>query len=64
MSPDLAKQIANLRASPELQARIDLLADKCNQGLLSDIERKEYESLVRFVTLIGILQAKARKYLQ
>jgi hypothetical protein len=46
MPLEFAKEIAELRAGPEVQARIDELADKCNEGLLTDLERVEYENYV------------------
>lgn len=60
MTPELRKQIAELRAPPELQARLDALADKCTEGLLTDAERDEYETMVSTINLIGVLQAKAK----
>ena len=41
-------------------ARIDKLARKCNEGELSDMERREYESYVHAIDFSAILQAKAR----
>ena len=52
-----------MRADPELQARIDDLADRCTEGALTAEEKLEYETYVRAGNLIGILQAKARKLL-
>lgn len=63
LTPEVARRIADLRATPEVQARIDLLADKANEGELSDAEGKEYEAFIEAIDLIGILQAKARNYL-
>jgi hypothetical protein len=39
---------------------MDDLADRCREGLLTDDERSEYESLVAVAGMIAILQAKAR----
>jgi hypothetical protein len=58
-----ARQWAELRAGPEDQARIDELADKCTEGLLTPEERDEYERYVHAIHLIGILQRKARRVL-
>ena len=44
MTPELARKIADLRTAPEFQARIEELADKCNEGDLTPEERAEYES--------------------
>ena len=63
MTPAVAQQIAALRASPEAQARIDELADKCTEGQLTPEERAEYESYVHAIKMIGVLQAQARDVL-
>lgn len=63
MSPDLAREIAALQAPSDVQARIDELADKCNEGRLTAEERAEYEGIVQAVHMIGLLQSKARAVL-
>ena len=63
MNMEFAKELVALRASSEIQGRIDELAEKCNEGLLSDEERAEYEDYVQAIHLIGILQKKAKKIL-
>lgn len=59
-----AQMLADLRAEPEVETRMEILAERANQGGLSAEERREYESWVRAGTLISILQAKARLYLK
>jgi hypothetical protein len=59
-----ARALVELRADPLAQARIAELADKCNEGTLSEKERREYETYVHFGNVIAILQAKARFYLK
>jgi hypothetical protein len=61
LTPDVARRIAALRASPEVQQRLDEFADKSGEGTLSAEERSEYESWVRTINFLGVLQAKARK---
>lgn len=63
-SPVVAKRIAELRAEPAVQARIDELAAKCNEGALTQAEQREYEAYVEAIDLIGLLQAKARSILE
>ena len=58
---EVAGRIAALRATPEVQNRIDELADKSSAGTLSIEERAEYEAWVRNINVIEVLQAKARK---
>lgn len=60
-TPEVARRAAMVRADPATQARIDELADKCNEGELTIDERDEYEMCVFAGELIALLQAKARK---
>ena len=55
---------AKLRADLVTQARIDELAAKCNEGELTEAEKREYGAYVEAMDLIGILQAKARTILE
>ncbi len=55
-----ARELAGLRATPDVQARIDELADKCNEGQLTAEERAEYDAYIDAIDVISILQAKAR----
>jgi hypothetical protein len=64
LTPEVAKAIVSLRADPELQARMDELAEKCNEGNLTPDERDEYETNIRFTNFIAIIQAKARRMLR
>ena len=60
MPVEFARGLAALRATPEVQARIDELADKCNEGQLTAEERAEYDAYIDAIDVISILQAKAR----
>ena len=64
LTPEVARAIVELRADPELQARMDELAEKCNEGKLTPDERDEYETNIRFGNFIAIIQAKARRLLK
>ena len=63
LNQEAARALVELRADPEVQARISELADRCNDGKLSAEERAEYEAYVRTGDFIAILQAKARTFL-
>ena len=63
MPVEFARQLSAMRATPEVQARIDELAVKSNEGLLTDPERDEYLAYVDAIDVISILQAKARSVL-
>ena len=58
-----ARALAEIKSDPVAQKRIAELAEKCNQGALTPIEEKEYETYVNAGSLIAILQAKARAVL-
>ena len=60
LTPEVARRVAALRASPALERRIHRLGEKCSEGELTAGERSEYETLVRFVKFVSVLQAKAR----
>jgi len=60
LTPESAREIVDLRADPELQARLDELAGKCNEGSLTPSERAQYLLYVEAIDLIAILQSKAR----
>jgi hypothetical protein len=60
LTPAAAKRIAAFRADAVTQARVAELAEKCNEGELTPGERREYESYVRAIDFISIMQAKAR----
>jgi hypothetical protein len=63
-TPEVAKALIQLRADPELQAHMDELAEKCNEGKLTAEEREEYDTSIRFANYLAIMQAKARKLLK
>ena len=58
-----ARVLAALRVDERTRARVEKLAEKSNAGRLTAAERAEYEAYVQASTLIGILQAKARRVL-
>ena len=60
---ETARALVGMHVSEQTQARVEELAEKCNDGRLSPNERAEYEAYVQASTLIGILQAKARRVL-
>ena len=64
LSPEVARKLVNYRFDAKAQARIDKLARKCNDGELSEEERREYETYVHTIDFIAILQAKARSLLK
>jgi hypothetical protein len=60
----VARRLVDLQASATTVARVEELADKCNEGTLTPDERAEYESYVQVNQVMTMLKAKARKFLQ
>jgi len=60
LTPEVAARIADLRAPANVQARLDELAEKNAEGLLTPKEAADYDALVSTGALIAVLQAKAR----
>ncbi len=58
------QSIVELRAPQDAEDRVEWLAERANEGLLTVEERAEYEGCIQFTTFMGILQSKARKKLQ
>lgn len=60
LTPEVAERIVKSRPDRRLQTRADELADKANQGLLSERERDEYREMVEAIDVVAIIKAKAR----
>jgi hypothetical protein len=61
LDAESARRLVALPVPPPVQARMDELADRANEGLLSDEDRSAYEALINAADLISILKAKARR---
>ena len=61
LTPEAARRVVALRADPEVQARLDQLADRANEGLLTPDERAEYEKFLATFHMVTLLQSKARQ---
>ena len=64
LTPEIAQAIADLRAAPRIQDRIEDLAHRHHEGQLDPEELAEYEALVGGANLVAVLQAKARSVLK
>jgi hypothetical protein len=59
-TPEVAKRVAELRADPVVQARIEELAEKCNEGTITPEEMAEYDAYIQAMDVVAVLQKKAR----
>ena len=64
LTPEVARKLVDMQAGPAVIARVEELADKCNEGKLTPEERAEYESYVQVNQVMTMLKARARKFLQ
>ena len=63
LTPESARRLLALKATPKLQARVDDLAERHSRGELTPEEQAEYGSYVSFSTFVAILKSKARQLL-
>jgi len=60
LDAESARQVVAFRVASPVQERIDALAERANEGLLTDDERGEYEASINAADFISILKLKAR----
>ncbi len=63
-TPEVARQVVAHKPDRHIQARLDVLREKANEGNLSDSEKQEYQAVVDNLDLISLLRAKARAVLE
>ena len=63
-SPESARGILSITFSADDEQRMQELMDKNNKGTITDEERAEMESYRRVGNFLGIMQARARLFLQ
>jgi hypothetical protein len=59
-----ARRIADLQVSPAVQARVDALAERANEGTLTADERSEYEAFINTSHFIFLLKLKVQQQLK
>lgn len=64
LDSDSARRVAEFRVDPSVQVRIDILAERANEGVLNDDERAEYDAVINAADFISILKLKARRQLK
>ena len=64
LTPEVAKRLVSLEFDRDIEERIEVLAERSTEGMLTEEERAEYDSYIRAGNFIAILQAKARKLLK
>ncbi|HLL88443.1 MAG TPA: hypothetical protein VK324_03995 [Tepidisphaeraceae bacterium] len=64
LDPDSARGLLKVQFKDRDRARVAELAERANEGTLTEAERGEYETYVYVADVLGLLQAKARAALQ
>jgi hypothetical protein len=64
LNAEFAAALLRMRADEELQSRYEYLAEKNTEGQLSAEELRELAALVRANSLLSVLKAEARAFLQ
>jgi hypothetical protein len=64
LDAESARRVAEFRIAPAIQTRVDQLAERANDGQLSDDERSEYEALINAADFVAILKLKAQRQLE
>jgi hypothetical protein len=64
LSVEAASKLRDLRISKELQSQLDSWAVQNSEGKLGQEERQQYESILRALNFVAVLQAKARTIAQ
>lgn len=60
LTREVAERLVGLRATPQVQEKLDEFAEKSSEGTLTAEERVEYEASLRAINFISALQRKAR----
>lgn len=63
LDEESARRVVALRVAGPVQDRVDDLAARANEGLLSEEDQDEYEALVNAADFISILKLKAKEQL-
>lgn len=59
-----ARRVREFRVAPLVQERINVLAERANEGILTANEQAEYETIVNAADFISILRLKAERNLK
>lgn len=60
LTAEQTRQLAELRADPAFAVRLLELAEKANEGELTELDQLEYEGYIEANNLLAVLQAEAR----
>jgi len=64
LDEESARRVAAFRVSLAVQARVEVLAERANEGKLTEDELGEYDAFIDAADWIAILQLKAQQQLK
>ena len=64
LSVEAAEAIRAMEIPPDVQARLQELADRSNEGLLDEREQAEYRGYVEGAEILSLLKLKVRRLLK
>ena len=63
LNAESARRVSELSIDPVVQARVDVLAERASEGLLTPEDRAEYEAYINVDDFISILKMKSKRHL-
>lgn len=63
LDAESVKRVSELSVDPVVQARVNVLAERANEGLLTPEEQAEYLAYINADEFIEILKMKAKRHL-
>jgi len=64
VTPEIARYLMSMHLPDEDSIRVDELSEKARLGTLSEAETAELDSYLHIGSLLGVLQARARRLLR
>jgi hypothetical protein len=63
LDAESARRVIEFGIAPAVQQRVSALAERANEGVLTEDERIDYETLINAADFIAILKLKAQRRL-
>jgi len=63
LDAESAQRVIDLGIAPAVQQRVSALAERANEGVLTEDEQTDYEALINAADFIAILKLKAQRRL-
>jgi hypothetical protein len=64
LDAESARRLAEFRVAAPVQERVDVLAERANEGLLTDDERSEYDALISVSEFVTHLRLRTLRNLE